>query len=386
MNQPILLSPPHLSGEERRHVDDAIASNWIAPVGPHVDRFERAMASLLGVPDALATVSGTAALHLALRAVGVSTDDEVLVSTFTFIASVTPILWLGAKPTLVDSERRSWNLDPNLVEDVLTRRARLGRAPKALVAVHLYGQTADLTAISDLCDRFGVTLVEDAAEALGATHGDRPAGTLGAVGIYSFNGNKIITTSGGGMLVSPDHGLVSRARKLATQAREPAAHYEHAELGYNYRLRNVLGALGLGQLEVLEDRVAARRRNFERYRARLGDLAGVEWMPDAGWGRHTRWLTTITIDPVRFGATRDQVLAALEADRIEARPLWKPMHLQPALRDAWVAGGAVAEELFDRGLCLPSGSSLTTDQIDRVAESIARMARIDTQRPAALAS
>ena len=383
VNQPILLSPPHLSGEERRYVDEAFASNWIAPVGPQVDGFERDLATLLGVPDVLATVSGTAALHLALRTIGVATGDEVLVSTFTFVASVTPILWLGARPTLVDSERRSWNLDPNLVEDVLVKRARLGRTPKALIAVHLYGQTADLEALAAVCDRFGVTLVEDAAEALGATNGARPAGAIGAIGIASFNGNKIITTSGGGAVVSRDRSLVARARKLATQAREPARHYEHAELGYNYRMSNVLAAIGRGQLEVLEERVAARRGNFAQYRDRLADLPGIEWMPDAGWGRHTRWLTALTIDPPRFGATRDQVLTALAADNIEARPLWKPMHVQPALRDAWAAGGAVAEDLFERGLCLPSGSSLSSAEMDRVVEVVVRTAR---QRATALAS
>lgn len=386
MTQSILLSPPHLTGEERRYVDDAFQSNWIAPVGPHVDGFERDLARRLGVPDALATVSGTAALHLALRAIGVEPGDEVLVSTFTFVASVTPILWLGARPTLIDSERRSWNLDPNLVEDVLVRRARLGRTPRALVAVHLYGQTADLGAIAALCERYGVTLVEDAAEALGATHGARPAGTIGAVGIYSFNGNKVITTSGGGALVSPDHGIVARARKLATQSREPAPHYEHAELGYNYRMSNVLAAIGRGQLEVLDARVAARQGNFERYRDRLAGVPGVELMPDAGWGCHTRWLTTITIDPVHFGATRDQVLHALAAQGIEARPVWKPMHTQPALRDAWTAGGPVAEDLFARGLCLPSGSSLLPEQLDRVADAVAGVARHDRARSAALAS
>jgi pyridoxal phosphate-dependent aminotransferase EpsN len=264
-------------------------------------------------------------------------------------------------------------MDPALLEETLEARARAGRLPRAVVLVHLYGQSADIDPILAACDRFGVALVEDAAEALGATYKGRTPGTLGKVGIYSFNGNKIITTSGGGMLVSDDAALVAHARKLATQARDAAPHYQHSEIGYNYRMSNVLAAIGRGQLRVLEERVRARRRNFGRYAATLGELPGVELMPEAPWGRHSRWLTTLAIDPARFGADREEVRLALEAESIEARPVWKPMHLQPVFRGCEAVGGAVAEELFERGLCLPSGSNLSDGDLQRVIEAVRRV-------------
>jgi pyridoxal phosphate-dependent aminotransferase EpsN len=366
MQDRIYLSPPHVGADEQRVVAEAIASNWIAPAGPHVDAFEREFGATVGSPHAAAVVSGTAALHLALRIGGVGVGDTVFVSTFTFVASVNPILYLGATPYFIDSERRSWNMDPALLADALETHAQRGRLPKAVVLVHLYGQSADIAAIQEACARHGVTLVEDAAEALGATYRGRTPGTFGAFGIYSFNGNKIITTSGGGALVSPDGEAVARARKLAKQAREPALHYEHLELGYNYRLSNVLAALGRVQLRQLEDRVAARRRVFAYYRDALGDLSGLRFMPEGGWGRHSRWLTCLTIDPDEFGVDRDAVIMALADDNIEARPVWKPMHRQPVFDGFGVAGGSVAEELFARGLCLPSGSALATGQLERV--------------------
>ncbi|MGE0442314.1 MAG: DegT/DnrJ/EryC1/StrS family aminotransferase [Gemmatimonadales bacterium] len=371
----IPLSTPHLDGEERRFVDEAFASNWIAPLGPQVEAFEGEFAEMLGVRSALATSSGTGALHLALQLVGVGPGDDVLVSTLTFIASVNPIIYLGGRPVLIDSERVSWNLDPALVAEELDRRARAGRLPKAVVAVHLYGQTADLDALHAICARYEVPLIEDAAEALGADYRGRAPGTVGRMGVFSFNGNKIITTSGGGMLVSDDPSLIARARKLATQAREPTAHYEHEEVGYNYRLSNLLAAVGRGQLRVLPSRVEARRRHFARYLELLGEVPGIEFMPEAPWGLHTRWLTTLTIDAGRFGADREAVRAALAAASIEARPLWKPMHQQPVLRDAEVVGGAVADQLFIDGLCLPSGSNLPQVAIDRVAEVIRSVRR-----------
>ncbi len=357
---------------EREFVREAFDTNWVAPIGPQVDAFESEFATAVGSPHAVALSSGTAALHLALKLVGVGRGDEVLVSTLTFAASAYPILYEGGIPTFIDSEERSWNLDPNLVEEVLRRRAAVGRRPKALVAVHLYGQAADVDPLVELCDRYGVALVEDAAEALGATYGGRSPGTFGQAGIFSFNGNKIITTSGGGMLVTPDQTLAEHARKLATQSREPAAHYEHAELGYNYRLSNVLAGIGRGQLRVLDDRVAARRRNYEAYREGLRHLTGVSFMPEAPWGRCTRWLTCVTIDPATAGVDRETVRVALEADNIEARPVWKPMHRQPIFSGYEVAGGAVAERLFERGLCLPSGSSLTDDERSRVLAPFGR--------------
>jgi dTDP-4-amino-4,6-dideoxygalactose transaminase len=364
--QRIYLSSPHIGDQEQAFVAEAFATNWVSPVGPHLDAFEREFCSVVGAGHAVALSSGTAALHLALRLAGVGHGDEVIVSTFTFAASVNPILYEGATPVFIDSERRSWNMDPALLEDELRRRAARNKLPKAVVVVHLYGQSADINAIAAACGRYGVTLLEDAAEALGSSYHGRAPGTFGKAGIYSFNGNKIITTSGGGMLVTDDEQLAAHARKLATQARESAPHYEHVELGYNYRLSNVLAGIGRGQLRVLESRVAARRQNFEYYVANLGGLDGVNFMPEALWGRHTRWLTTLTIDPARFGVDREVVRHALEAQNIEARPVWKPMHCQPVFRQYESIGGGVAEELFEKGLCLPSGSNLTRDDLARV--------------------
>jgi pyridoxal phosphate-dependent aminotransferase EpsN len=361
-----------MGGREQDFVADAFASNWIAPLGPHVEAFEREFAQAVGARHALAVSSGTAGLHLALRLVGVGPGDEVLVSTLTFVASANPILYQAAVPVFVDSERRSWNMDPALLSEALEARCRAGRPPKAVMLVHVFGQSADISPIKESCDRQGVALVEDAAEALGATYRGRTPGTFGRVGTYSFNGNKIITTSGGGMLVSDDQHLTARALKWATQARDPAPHYEHSELGYNYRMSNVLAAIGRGQLLVLEDRVTARRRNHAYYAAALSDLPGLRFMPEASWGRHTRWLTTLTIDPKAFGADREAVRLALEADNIEARPVWKPLHLQPLFGACPRIGGAVAEQLFSQGLALPSGSNLTTSDLDRVVEIIRR--------------
>src|SRR6266545_143486 len=353
-----------MTGLEERLVAEAFATNWISPVGPHVDAFEREFAAVVGAPHAAALSSGTAALHLALRLVGVQPGDNVFVSTLTFIASVSPIIYLGGTPVFIDSEPRSWNMDPTLLAAALDTHARAGKLPRAVVVVHLYGQSADLDPILATCERYGVAVVEDAAEALGATYHGRAPGTFGRVGIYSFNGNKIITSGGGGMLVSKDEELVAHARKLATQARDPAPHYQHSEIGYNYRLSNVLAAIGRGQLRVLGDRVAARRRNFAFYVDALGELAGLAFMPQAPWGLATRWLTCLTIDPAEFGADREEVRQALEAAGIEARPVWKPMHLQPALAHLDRFGGWVAEDLFGNGLCLPSGSSLGEPEHD----------------------
>lgn len=372
------LSSPHMSGLEQEFVADAFASNWIAPLGPHVDAFEDEFAELVGSSNAAALSSGTAALHLALKLVGVGSGDEVMVSTLTFSASVNPILYLGATPIFIDSERDSWNMDPEVLARAMKQCAERGRLPRAVVVVHLYGQSANLGAIVQICERYGVPLVEDAAESLGATYHGRAPGTFGKVGIFSFNGNKIITTSGGGMLVSPDAELVEQARKLAQQARDPAPHYQHSEIGYNYRLSNVLAAIGRGQLRVLEDRVLARRRNFEFYNKALGAYPGIEFMPEASWGRHTRWLTCLTVDPEQFGADREDLRLALEAECIEARPVWKPMHLQPVFAEYPCHGSGVAEDLFERGLCLPSGSDLTRDDLRRVVQVFARVAARST--------
>ena len=374
MQNRLYLSPPHIGPDELALVTEAFATNWVAPVGPHVDAFEAEFAAYTGAAHAVAVSSGTAALHLALRLVGVERGDEVAVSDLTFCASVNPILYENGTPVFVDSEPTSWNLDPNLVEDLFRRRAAAGRQIKALVAVHLYGQTADLDPIVALCEHYGVELVEDAAEALGASYKGRSPGTFGRSGIFSFNGNKIITTSGGGMLVTDDAALAAHAKKLATQAREPAPHYEHAEIGFNYRMSNVLAGIGRGQLRVLDDRVDARRDVFEAYRDALGHLPGIAFMPEADWGRHTRWLTCLTIDVEGLGVDRETLRLALEADNIEARPVWKPMHLQPAYSGFETVGGEVSERLFADGLCLPSGSAMTLDDIKRVTDVISETA------------
>ena len=357
----IFLSPPHIGDLELEYVREAFETNWVAPLGPHVDAFEKEFADYVGTAHAVALSSGTAALHLAMILAGVGQGDEVLVSTFTFSASVNPILYQGARPVFIDSETTSWNMDPGLLAEALEKRARVGRLPKAVVAVHLYGQCVDLDPIVEICLNYGVTLIEDAAEALGATYKGRSSGTFGKAGIFSFNGNKIITTSGGGMLVTDDPEWAAHARKLATQAREPAPHYEHKEVGFNYRMSNVLAGIGRGQLRLLEDTF---------YHAHLSKLPGIGFMPEAPWGRHTRWLTCITVDPKAFGADRETIRLALEAENIESRPLWKPMHLQPVFAGYETIGGEVAEGLFGTGLCLPSGSNLTESDLQRVVDVI----------------
>ncbi|MBW1964285.1 MAG: DegT/DnrJ/EryC1/StrS family aminotransferase [Deltaproteobacteria bacterium] len=370
MPKRIYLSPPHMSGEELRLVEEVFISNWIAPVGPQVDAFEAEFATMVGAMYATAVVSGTAALHLALRLVGVGPGDEVLCSSLTFVASASPILYQGAIPVFIDSDRATWNMDPGLLREELEERARTNKLPKAVVLVHLYGQAADIDPILEACGRYGIPLIEDAAEALGATYKGRAPGTFGRLGIYSFNGNKIITTSGGGMLISNEKELIDKARFWSTQARDSAPHYEHSDLGYNYRMSNVLAAIGRGQLRVLEDRVGAKQRIFMFYKQALGDLPGIEFMPEARFGRATRWLTCLTVNPEKFGVDRDVILAALAADNIEARPVWKPMHLQPLFKGYVCRGGAVAEDLFNRGLCLPSGTSMKTEDLERVVDVV----------------
>ncbi|HEX5070034.1 MAG TPA: aminotransferase class I/II-fold pyridoxal phosphate-dependent enzyme [Vicinamibacterales bacterium] len=369
MAERIYLSPPHLDGDERALVADAFDSNWIAPLGPHVDAFEREVRELTGVAHAVALSSGTAALHLALEVLDVGPGDVVICPTLTFSASANPIVYQRATPVFVDCDD-SWTMDPRLLAEAMDELAGEGKTPKAVIAVDLYGQCSAYEPILDTCERFGVPLVEDAAEALGASYLGRPAGGFGRLGVFSFNGNKIITTSGGGMLLSNDRALIERARFLATQARDPAPHYEHSHVGYNYRLSNVLAAIGRGQLRSLADRVAARRRIFDRYVAGLADLPGVAFMPESAAGRSNRWLTCLTIAPDRFGADRETVRQLLEAGNIEARPVWKPMHLQPVFANARVFGGAVSASLFRDGLCLPSGSALAPADQDRIIRTV----------------
>jgi pyridoxal phosphate-dependent aminotransferase EpsN len=344
----------------------AVSSGWVAPLGPEVEAFEKEFAQYVGVGHAAALSSGTAVLHLGLLLTGVRPGDDVLVSDLTFAASVNPIIYVGANPVLIDSERTSWNMDPDLLEAAIESRVRSGRRIGAVIPVHLYGQPANMSRISSICASHGIPMVEDAAEALGARCDTKAPGSFGQVGAFSFNGNKIITTSGGGMLVSNDAALVERARWLASQARDPAPHYEHSVIGYNYRLSNLLAALGRSQLSQLDERVAARRANYAAYRDALGNLPGIEFMPEAPWGMHSRWLTTLLIKPLEFGVDRESVRVELERNNIETRPLWKPMHLQPVFRDCERVGGEVAESLFEDGLCLPSGSSLSQKDRERV--------------------
>ena len=375
----VYLSSPHMGPHEREMLLDAFDSNWVAPLGPHVDAFEKEMADYLGINAAAATSSGTGALHLALIIAGIGPGDRVICSSLTFAASANPVVYVGAEPVFIDCERASWNIDPDLLEEELAESAREGRLPKAVIAVDLYGQCADYRRIVPICAKYGVMLIEDAAEALGATCDGKRAGTFGAMGILSFNGNKIITTGGGGMLVSSDAGKVAQARFLATQARDPAPHYQHSTIGFNYRMSNLLAAVGRGQLRVLEDRIIARRRVFDTYVEALAGVDGISFIPETPWGRSNRWLTCIVVDPDEFGATREDIRLALAAENIESRPLWKPMHLQPVFTGKKMRGGAVSAELFDRGLCLPSGSNLDPNDQQRVID-IARRCH----RPAAV--
>jgi len=526
----VYLSSPHLGTQEFEFVREAFATNWIAPLGPHVDAFEREFGQILQVETELTQIgrkeaqeaqklegdglttegesrttedgermadggqrigrkeaqkaqklegvgvttegvgrssaihaaalsSGTAALHLALKLVGLQRGEEVFCSSLTFSASANPIAYEGAKPVFIDSERASWNMDPRRLEEALEDRKKKGKLPRAVIVVHLYGQCADLDTIMAVCNRYGVAVIEDAAEALGAIYfsrkkaqeaqnrpesqvssglglspvkldqsaealgatyfsrkkaqeaqnktevhvssglGSSPVkpdqsdctggipstnrddfraispGTVGKLAIFSFNGNKIITTSGGGMLVSPDESLIKKARFLATQARDPAPHYQHSEIGYNYRLSNVLAGIGRGQLQVLADRVNARRANCAFYEKAFADLPGISFMPEAPWNRCTRWLTCILVDPAAFGVDREAIRLALEAENIEARPVWKPMHLQPVFAACDRFGGEVAEDLFNRGLCLPSGSNLTEADLQRVVAVVRKLAQ-----------
>ena len=361
----IYLSPPHVGADERQLLLDAFDSNWIAPLGPQVDAFENEFREQTATEAAAALASGTAALHLALILLGVQAGDQVLVSDLTFVASANAVRYLGAYPIFVDCSPNTWTVDPDLVADALRVSSRRGRLPKALIAVDLYGQCADYTRLHEACRRYDVPIIQDACEALGARYGGAPAGGQGALGVFSFNGNKIITTSGGGMLVSNRTEWIQKARKLASQAREPEPHYEHTEVGFNYRMSNLLAALGRAQLRSLPQRVEKRRAIFERYVQGLGDLPGWRFMPEAQYGQSTRWLTCAMIDRAAI-ASSEAVRLALAREDIEARPLWKPMHLQPLYRESICYGGSVSAELFETGICLPSGSSLTVEDQERV--------------------
>jgi pyridoxal phosphate-dependent aminotransferase EpsN len=368
----IYLSPPHQAGTELNRLSDVLTSNWIGPCGPHLAEFERRMADLTHTPGALAVSSGTAAMHLIVRHLRLLPGDEIICQSLTFCATANPIVYDGGRPVFIDSELATWNIDPQLVEDELRACARRGRLPRAIVAVDLFGQSADMDAISSTAARYDVPVIEDAAEALGSSYKGQPVGASAWASFFSFNGNKILTTGGGGVICSNDEQLLENARFLSQQARDPAPHYEHSVVGFNYRLSSLAAAMGLAQLDVLEHRVAARRAIFDAYQQRLAHLPGVTFMPEAAWGRSNRWLTVVLIDPDRFGATRDDVRLALEADNIESRPVWKPLHLQTSFAGSRRRAGEVAERLFKRGLCLPSGSAMTQEHMDRVATIVTR--------------
>lgn len=386
LSQRIWLSSPHLGEEETAFVEEAFRTNWIAPLGPHVDGFERELAAYAGVGHAAALSSGTAAIHLALLLLGVKPGDTVFCSSLTFVGSCNPILYCGARPVFIDSEPGSWNMSPAALERAFDWARRDNRMPRCVVLVNLYGQSADMDALLPICQRYGVPVLEDAAESLGARYKGRSSGSFGRIGIYSFNGNKIITTSGGGMLVSDDAELVVQARKLATQAREPAPHYEHREIGFNYRMSNVLAGIGRGQLRVLEQRVQRRREVFETYRQALADVAQLRWMPEPEGCLSTRWLSCFTLDVPDAELARDRVLRSLERHSIEARPVWKPMHLQPLYAGApYFAHDAAADvsaQLFRAGICLPSGSNLSDEQLARVIDQLRRALRQAEERRA----
>jgi pyridoxal phosphate-dependent aminotransferase EpsN len=349
-----------MGGNEQTYVRQAFASNWLSTVGPNLTAFECEFERRIGLP-AVALASGTAAIHLGLRLLGVGPGDQVFCPTFTFAASANPIRYLGAEPVFLDSDYDTWNLDPEVLRRALQRRAAIGKLPKALVVVDLFGQSADMDPILEACAQYAVPVLDDAAEALGATYKGAPAGTLAQVAAFSFNGNKIITTTGGGILASDNRGWIDKARFWSTQARDSGIAYEHSELGYNYRMSNVLAGIGRGQLEVLDLRVQQRRAIAFRYRDAFADLDGISLMPQAPYGLHTNWLSCFLIDEARAGCTRDNLIRALDAAAVESRPVWKPMHLQPLYATSERYGGEVAEDIFHRGLCLPSSSSLSPE-------------------------
>jgi dTDP-4-amino-4,6-dideoxygalactose transaminase len=355
-----------MGGSEQRYVSEAFASNYIAPLGPMVDTFEAEFAAYTGIPHCVALTSGTAAIHLALRGLGVGAGDTVLASSLTFIGSITPIVFQTATPIFIDADAATWNMDLGLLEQTLADLKKKNQLPKAVLPTDLYGQCCDMATLRALCDAYGVALVVDAAESVGATYGDTHAGYHADAAAFSFNGNKIITSSGGGMLASHNKKLIDEARFLSQQARDPAPHYEHTTIGYNYRMSNIVAAIGRGQLEVLDVRVARRRAIFDLYVRELGSLPGIRFMPEAATGKSNRWLTVMLVDENVFGASRETIRLALEAENIESRPMWKPMHLQPVFNGARVVGGGVSVALFRDGLCLPSGSAMTDADVMRV--------------------
>lgn len=363
-----------MSGREMHYIQEAFDTNWVAPLGPNVDGFEEALGAYTGVGHVAALSSGTAAIHLALIILGVEAGDEVISSTFTFSATVNPIVYQGATPVLVDSERETWNMDPELLEQAIQERIRKGKRPKAIILVHLYGMPAKMDELMAIAERYEIPLVEDAAEALGSRYKGKTLGSFGKMSVFSFNGNKILNTSGGGVLLSKEEELIVRARFLATQARDQAAHYQHSQIGYNYRMSNILAGIGRGQMEVIDERVRSKRENFSFYKEHLAPCKGITFLeePDESFFSNY-WLTTILVDPQLSGTTREEIQKILELENIETRPLWKPMHMQPVFskHPAYVSG--VSQELFDRGLCLPSGSNMSEADRERVLHALLKI-------------
>lgn len=366
----IFLSPPHMSGNEVDYVLQAFNSNYVAPAGPQLNQFEATFRELTGFRHCVAVASGTAAMHLALRSLNVGPGDVVLASTLTFIGSVSPITYQGAEIVFVDSDRSSWNMDPTLLAEEIDRLVAANKKPKAVIPTELYGQPCDLDEILAICRKHEIEVICDSAESLGAEYHGRSAGKESRAAIFSFNGNKIITTSGGGMLASDDEDLIDHCRYLSTQARQPCTHYEHTEVGFNYRMSNIVAAIGIGQLEVLNDRVSRKREIFDIYQSRLAELPGVEFMPECEFGKSTRWLTVATIDASELGKSHLDIIQHLESINIESRPVWKPMHLQPAFDSCRVVGGQVAESLFATGICLPSGTAMSDNRVHQVCDEV----------------
>ncbi len=367
MNKKIWLSSPHLTGEEQKYVKEAFDENWIAPLGPNVNGFEEEICKYTAAKSCSVLSSGTAAIHLALILLGIEEGDEVLCSSFTFSATVNPIRYQKAIPIFVDSEMDTWNMSPEILEEAIKDRIAKGQRPKAILLVHLYGMPSKMDEIMAISKKYAIPVIEDAAEAIGATYKDKSMGTFGELGIFSFNGNKIITTSGGGALVSNTPEYCKQATFLATQARDTAPHYQHSQIGYNYRMSNIVAGIGRGQLEVLDDRVEARRKNFSFYKKKLTHINTISFVEEPEGFYTNRWLTTILTDSYE---TREKIRLSLEKDNIESRPLWKPMHLQPIFNMYPMYSNGISDDLFQKGLCLPSSSNLTNEELQRVVHQI----------------
>ncbi len=376
MKKRIYLSSPHMCGHELAFVNEAYETNWVAPVGKNIDNFEQDLCNYVGVNHAVSLSSGTAAIHLALILLGVVTGDEVICQSFTFCGSANPILYQKAIPIFVDSESETWNMSPEFLEKAIKDRIKKGNKPKAIIYVHLYGMPAKIHEIHKIADGYEIPLIEDAAEALGSTYKGRQSGSFGDFAVLSFNGNKIITTSSGGALLGNDKALIDKARFLATQARDPVPHYEHSTIGYNYRMSNILAGIGRGQMRILDKRVEQRRNNYKFYNDELGNIEGLSFLEETKNVKSNYWLTTVLIDPRKIGGiTRESIRLKLESENIESRPLWKPMHMQPVFKDAPYYGDRLSENLFENGLCLPSGTNMTNYDKQRVVKAIKKYCR-----------